>query len=59
MCAMGIVLVFDAKMASSGMSFSTSRITWCLTARSSNTASMIMSTLPKPLYSVVPEMRIM
>ncbi len=46
---MGIVLVFDAKIACSSTSFSTSRSTWCFTARSSNTASMTRSALAKPL----------
>ena len=44
----GMVLVFDAKITSSGATASTSRSTVCLTLSSSNTASITRSTLPKP-----------
>ena len=52
--AIGIVLVFVAKMASCGSTASASAITLCLTARSSNTASITSGRLPKQVYSVVP-----
>ena len=57
MLAMGIVLVFVAKIACAGNNGSSSESTACFTARSSNTASMTRGTLPNPVYSTVPDIR--
>jgi hypothetical protein len=48
MRVIGMVDVFDAKIAWAGVRASTSRSTFCLTARSSNTASMTRSARPNP-----------
>ena len=53
----GMVEVLDAKTARSAVAISTSRSTCCLTARSSNTASITRSARPKPAYVSAPESR--
>src|SRR5438094_454808 len=53
----GMVEVLDAKTARSAVAISTSRSTCCLTARSSNTASITRSAPPKPAYVSAPDSR--
>src|SRR6266704_677139 len=52
---MGIVDVFEANAALSGVAASTSASTCCFTCRSSNTASITSSARPNPVYVSPPE----